>query len=168
MNPQLFQFNTPSDSKCALCISSLRLQQIRWKGIFLPVSAWHIFIRSLTPLKKAKWDARYKPYLPHLQSAGLEFIFSPLFKWVYAPHHFPNAKLSLTFKVSFKKSCNREFPSPSPTAVTGRLCQILRFHVHRSAFQRQHCVRFPYPVNSAIIRSPLTQQDMVNAFFFHS
>lgn len=44
-----FSSTPPSDSKCALCISSLRSQQIRWKGIFLPVLAWHIFIHSLTP-----------------------------------------------------------------------------------------------------------------------
>lgn len=147
MNPQLSQFNTSSDSKCAFCISSFRWQQISWKDIFLPILAWHIFIRSLTPLKKGKQDARYNPHLPHVQSAGLEFIFSLLFKGVYAPHCFSNAKFSFTSKVSFSKSCNREFPSPSPTAVTGRLCLILHFHVHRNAFQWQHCVCFPYPVN---------------------
>lgn len=39
VNSQLFQFNTLSDSKCALCISSSRPQQIRWTDISLQILA---------------------------------------------------------------------------------------------------------------------------------
>lgn len=51
---------------------------------------------------------------PHGESAGLGFVFSLLFKRVYAPHCCPSAQLNLTSKCEFLKKLQQGIPSSLP------------------------------------------------------